>query len=139
MTETTTTPTHVHAGVLAGHSVDADVPSVDDVAAQGDVLVSVAKVKRARTPLTEPVVIVEAGFGGNPHTLHPDGECFWDPEPVEGLKLGVLTVPKGSKAFLFHAERPTDADHGGLEILPGTYRVSRQREYAGEYWAMVAD
>lgn len=132
--------THVEtAGALAGHSVDADVPAIDDVGAQGDVLVSAAKVRRARTPLTEPVVIVEAGFGGNPHTLHPDGECFWDPELDEGLKLGVLTIPKGSRAFLFHAERPTEADHGGLEILPGTYRVSRQREYAGERWSMVAD
>ena len=41
-------------------------------------------------------------------------------------------MPDGSTAVLAHPE------HGFLEIAPGTYRVGRQREYAGE-WAYVAD
>jgi hypothetical protein len=108
------------------------IARVDDVAAQGDVLISTARTRRARTPLTAPVAVVDAQFGGNPHTLHPDGQCFWDAEVGESLKLGVLTVRPGSRAFLFHRE------HGALEIAPGTYRLGRQREFI-EAWQMVAD
>lgn len=108
------------------------IARVDDVAAQGDVLISTARTRQARTALTAPVAVVDAQFGGNPHTLHPDGRCFWDAEIGESLKLGVLTVRPGSRAFLFHRE------HGALEIAAGTYRIGRQREFI-QTWQMVAD
>jgi hypothetical protein len=108
------------------------IARVDDVGAQGDVLISTTRARRARTPLTAPVAVVDAQFGGNPHTLHPDGQCFWDAAVGGSLKLGVLTVRPGSRAFLFHRE------HGALEIAPGTYRLGRQREFI-QAWQMVAD
>ncbi len=122
--------------VLAGlNLLETDVPAIDDVAAQGDVLVSKASSRRARTPLLAPVAVVDGEYGGHAHTLHPAGECFWEQQYLGevGLKLGVLTVSRGARAFLFHHE------HGGLEILPGTYRVGRQREYERGSWRQVAD
>lgn len=126
---------HPEFGVLPATldiPLDTVIHRIDDVAAQGDVLISKANSRRAKTALTEPVEIIDAQFGGNPHTLHPDGDCFWDAELGAELKLGVLTVAKGARAFLFHRE------HGGLEIAPGTYRIGRQREFA-ESWQRVAD
>jgi len=124
------------ATVLAGlNLLEADVPRIDDVGAQGDVLVSKASSRRARTPLLAPVAVVDGEYGGHAHTLHPAGECFWEQHDLgeTGLKLGVLTVSRGARAFLFHEE------HGGLEILPGTYRIGRQREYERGGWRQVAD
>ena len=69
--------------------------------------------------------------GGNTHALHADGECYYD-ATEDGLTLGVLTVTEGASALLSHPE------HGYLSITPGTYRIGRQREFAGE-WRMVAD
>jgi hypothetical protein len=108
------------------------IACVDDVAAQGDVLISRVRTRRARTALAAPVAVVDAQFGGNPHTLHPDGQCFWDAEVGGSLKLGVLTVGRDARAFLFHRE------HGALQIAPGTYRLGRQREFIRS-WQEVAD
>ncbi|MFD3702070.1 hypothetical protein ACFWUP_02875 [Nocardia sp. NPDC058658] len=44
----------------------------------------------------------------------------------------MLTVFGGSTAVLIHQE------HGALEVLPGTYEVRRQREFAG-VWRTVVD
>ncbi|MBF6333566.1 hypothetical protein [Nocardia transvalensis] len=120
-------PTAVSPALAAG----LDIPVVTGVAAQGDVLISPAKVKRARMPMPPEVTVVGGEFGGHPHTLHPEGECFW--EEAVGLKLGILTVPRGSSAFLMHPE------HGTLEIAPGTYRLARQREFTDRDWQLVAD
>jgi hypothetical protein len=115
---------------------DVAVPTVTAAACQGDVGVFRDDALPPSTaPMPAAVVVVRSEASSNTHSLHPDGACFWEPNPsssVTDLTLGVLTVPSGSRAFLSHPE------HGGLVILPGTYRVGRQREFAGE-WAFVAD
>lgn len=116
-------------------SPDLDVPMVDRAAAQGDVLILRVTTKAATTLMPKTVVVVASEASSNTHTLHPNGPCFYDrrdaPSPSD-LALGILTVPDGATALLSHQE------HGNLEILPGTYEVRRQREFAGE-WAFVAD
>ena len=114
---------------------EASVPVVTKAACQGDVSIFRANVTQATTPMPKTVMVVRSEASSNTHTLHPDGECFWEYNKnasVTDLVLGTLTVPEGSKAILAHQE------HGMLSIEPGTYTVGRQREFAGE-WAMVAD
>lgn len=115
----------------------AALPVVTRAACQGDVSVLRVTTTPATTPLPQtglPVVRGEAG--GNTHSLHaaPGSGVCWDPADRDGgdLALGTLTVPEGAEAYLLHPE------HGGMAISPGTYRVGRQREWAGE-WRMVAD
>ena len=113
----------------------ADVPVVSVAAAQGDVSILRGTTRPATTPMPARVDVVRGEAGGNTHSLHPSGDCFWDAataRSVADLTLGTLTVPEGSTAVLAHPE------HGFLELAPGTYRIGRQREYAGE-WAYVAD
>lgn len=111
----------------------ADVPQVDRCAAQGDVLVLRVTTPAATTPMPRTVVVVASEASTNTHTLHPAGPCYWDTRTSsDDLVQGLLTVPAGSTALLSHQE------HGNLEILPGTYELRRQREFAGE-WRMVAD
>lgn len=112
---------------------DAEVPTVSEAACQGDVSVLRSTAKAAVAPIPAAgVAVVRGENGGNTHSLHGTG--FFDPARAgEGdLTLGTLTVPDGGEAYLLHPE------HGGMTILPGTYRIGRQREYAGE-WRMVAD
>ena len=113
----------------------ADVPVVSIAAAQGDVSILRVTTRPATTPMPARVDVVRGEAGRNTHSLHPSGDCFWDAataRSVADLTLGTLTVPEGSTAVLAHPE------HGFLELAPGTYRIGRQREYAGE-WAYVAD
>ena len=113
----------------------ADVPVVSVAAAQGDVSILRVTTRPATTPMPARVDVVRGEAGGNTHSLHPSGDCFWDAataRSVADLTLGTLTVPEGSTAVLAHPE------HGFLALAPGTYRIGRQREYAGE-WAYVAD
>ena len=113
----------------------ADVPVVSVAAAQGDVSILRVTTRPATTPMPARVDVVRGEAGGNTHSLHPSGDCFWDAataRSVADLTLGTLTVPEGSTAVLAHPE------HGFLELAPGTYRIGRQREYAGE-WAYDAE
>ncbi len=113
---------------------DADVPTVTTAACQGDVsILRQAGIKPATTAIpTTGIAIVRGENGGNTHSLHGDGYFNAAPARDGSLELGTLTVPAGSEAHLLHPE------HGALTILPGTYRIGRQREYAGE-WRQVAD
>ena len=114
---------------------DAEVPRIDRAAAQGDVLVQRVTVQPATTPMPKCLVVVASEASSNTHTLHPNGACFYEPHRATStgdVLLGRLTVPEGSTALLSHQE------HGNIEVLPGTYEVRRQREFAGE-WRMVAD
>ncbi|MCK0517906.1 hypothetical protein [Williamsia sp. DF01-3] len=114
---------------------EAEVPQVDRVAAQGDVLLLRVTTQPAETAMAKTVVAVASEASANTHTLHPNGPCFWEPHTARDagdVLLGKLTVPDGSTALVSHQE------HGNLEVLPGTYEVRRQREFAGE-WAYVAD
>ncbi|BAD56342.1 hypothetical protein NFA_14970 [Nocardia farcinica IFM 10152] len=113
----------------------AEIPRVSRAAAQGDVLILRVTLAPARTVMPSRVVVVASEASSHTHTLHPSGPCFYTPHTPAGagdVLLGLLTVPEGSTAVLIHQE------HGGLEILPGTYQVRRQRELADE-WRMVAD
>ncbi len=108
----------------------ADVPVVTRAAAQGDVSILATDIS-ATTPLPPAgVVVVRGENGGHTHSLH--GDVFFDASPDAGLALGTLTVPVGKEALMSHPE------HGALLIAPGSYRIGRQREWAGE-WRMVAD
>ncbi len=114
---------------------ESSVPVITKAACQGDVSVFRADVAPATKPMPKAVTVVRSEASSNTHTLHPDGECFWDYNErasVTDLVLGTLTVPEGSTAVVIHQE------HGALTIAPGTYTVGRQREFAGE-WAFVAD
>lgn len=111
-----------------------DIPTITTSCRQGDV--SVLRV--TTTPATTPVpaagtAVIRGENGGNTHSLHGDGILFDQATPsVTSLLLGTLTVPDGTSAFLLHPE------HGGFQIMPGTYRIGRQREMADEI-RMVAD
>jgi len=114
---------------------ESSVPVVTRAACQGDVSVFRAEVAAAVKPMPKAVTVVRSEASSNTHVLHPDGPCFFDYNErasVTDLVLGTLTVPEGSKAILAHQE------HGMLTIMPGTYTIGRQREFAGE-WAFVAD
>lgn len=111
------------------------VPVVTTAACQGDVSILRVTTAPATTVVGKAgVAVVRGENGGNTHSLHGSGSIFWDvaPERADSLVLGTLTVPAGSEAVLAHPE------HGFLSIAPGTYRLGRQREFAGE-WRMVAD
>lgn len=113
----------------------AEVPRIDTSATQGDVGILRVTTAAATKKMPATVVLVRSEATSHTHTLHPSGKCFWDSHESDGptdLKLGTLTVPADSTALLMHQE------HGGFEIMPGTYQVNRQREFAGE-WAFVAD
>lgn len=114
---------------------DAEVPVITKSAAQGDVSVLRVTTPPATVPMPKMVTVVASEASSNTHTLHPAGECFYEPNVSSGLTdlvLGTLTVAEGSTAFLSHQE------HAGIEIAPGTYHIGRQREFAGE-WTMVRD
>ncbi|HEY3924757.1 MAG TPA: hypothetical protein VGL75_09350 [Acidothermaceae bacterium] len=114
---------------------DAEVPLVTRAAAQGDVFVLRVTTKAAtETPITKKgVQVVRGENGGNTHSLHGDGFVdFKNDTSRANLVICTLTVPEGGQAVLAHPE------HGFLEIAPGTYAISRQREQADEI-RMVAD
>ncbi|MBF6368380.1 hypothetical protein IU469_22040 [Nocardia puris] len=114
---------------------DAEVPRISRAAAQGDVLILRVTTQPAITPMPRTVVVVASEASSNTHTLHPSGDCYFDPHTATSpgdVLLGRLTVPDGSSALLSHQE------HGGIEIAPGTYEVKRQREFQGE-WSYVHD
>lgn len=112
---------------------EAGVPTVTSAACQGDVSIFRTETDpRATTPMPKGgVIVVRSEASQNTHSIHPNGPVFFDYREAD-LMLGVLTVPEGSSALVSHQE------HGALEVLPGTYRVGRQREFAGE-WRMVTD
>jgi hypothetical protein len=79
------------------------------------------------------VAVVRGENGGNTHSLHGDGPIYYGAADTRSkLDLGVLLVPDGSTAWLAHPE------HGYMGIAPGTYRIGRQREQAGQT-RLVAD
>ena len=114
---------------------DAEVPRINSIAAQGDVLIHRVTTRPATTPMPRTVIVVQSEASTNTHTLHPNGTCYYDaianPRVIDPV-IGTLTVPEESTAFLSHQE------HAGIEVLPGTYEIRRQRELAGE-WAFVND
>lgn len=109
---------------------DAAVPVVTRAAMQGDVsILREVGVKPAVTAIPAGGVVVASGREGHNHTLFGGG--YFD-RCENGVVVGTVTVPVDADVFLLHAE------HGGLQIAAGTYRIGRQREQADEI-ALVAD
>lgn len=114
----------------------ADIPRIDRSFCPGDGSILRVTTKAATTPIPrEGVVFLGVGAPGqqtgHPHALHGNG--FFDFARTSDITLiGTLTVPEGETVLVSHPE------HGYGEVLPGTYRVGRQRDYAGE-WRQVAD
>lgn len=110
----------------------ADIPTVGaDGGMQGDVSILPVTASPATTPMPRTGIVVIEGETGHTHSLHGDG--FFDrTSSRDGLAVGTLTVPGGVDVLMSHQE------HGALLIAPGTYRIGRQREFAGE-WRRVAD
>jgi hypothetical protein len=112
---------------------DVEVPTVTTAGCQGDVSIlrvttkaATATIKRAGVP------VVRGENGGNTHSLHGVGFFDFADQRPDSLLIGTLTVPAGEEVVMAHPE------HGFISITPGTYRIGRQREYAGE-WRQVAD
>lgn len=111
------------------HDRDGLVPVNTGVQRQGDVIV-IPATRDAQTPVPrEGVPVVRGEAGGNTHLLLADGPVRFDfdtqadRDPMH-LRLGALTVPEGSVAYLAHPE------HAYAGIGSGTYEVRRQREQA---------
>lgn len=107
---------------------DAHVPTITQIAPQGDVLIR--RIDNT-APATNPIpaagaVVVRGENGGNTHGLY--GQGYYDartPSPAD-LVVGILTVPDDATCLLSHPE------HGPFLVAPGTYEARRQREQADE-------
>lgn len=108
----------------------AQVPTVHTAACQGDISILRVTTAPAATPMPAEGVTVVRGETGHTHSLH--GAGLFDYADGGGLTVGTLTVPADTDVLMSHPE------HGALLIAPGTYRIGRQREFAGE-WRQVAD
>jgi hypothetical protein len=114
---------------------DVTIPVLTGPQCQGDV--SVLPVTTTHPGVSLPaagIPVVRGEAGGNTHTLIGPDTVTWAPHDgsADSLTLGHVTVPHGAVAYLAHPE------HSYTGIGPGTYRVGRQREWAGE-WRTVAD
>ncbi|MFC5183086.1 hypothetical protein [Actinomadura harenae] len=122
--------------VLDHLEMDAAIPVLDGLQAQGDLIVvpladladAVTVEDRARWRPVPPdgVEVLRGGAGGNPHTLVAEPlSCRWteDLHDRDGLALGVLRADR--PVHLMHPE------HGASGIAPGTYAIRRQREGRG--------
>jgi hypothetical protein len=110
----------------------AQIPAVATAGCQGDVSILRVTTAPATTPIPRAGVIVVEGETGHTHSVHGPGMFDRSSGGSDGLTVGTLTVPDGADVLMSHQE------HGALLIAPGTYRVGRQREFAGE-WRQVAD
>lgn len=110
---------------------ETDVPVLSGPQSQGDINILPVTTKAATTPIPAAGFTVATGQGGHDHVLLPGG--FFDADASrDELIVGTLTVPAGAEQYLAHDE------HGYSGIGPGTYRITRQREFAGQ-WRAVAD
>jgi hypothetical protein len=127
--------TGVHV-ITATDVADIEIPVLDGVQRQGDVIVlprigilATTQVPAAGTP------VVRGESGGNTHAIFAaDGPVYCDvaTPSARSLRVALLTVPDGSTAYLGHPE------HGYMGIAAGSYEIHRQREMAEEM-RMVAD
>lgn len=126
---------------LAG---DAQIPILDGIQAQGDLLIipltvvaDEVVVRRGAAWTAVPssgVEVLRGAAMGNPHSLVADpGAARWttDVDDAAGLALGVVEVT-GPAAWLLHRE------HGGMGLAAGCWVIRRQREQADEL-RLVAD
>jgi hypothetical protein len=118
--------------VLDHLEMDAAIPVIDGLQAQGDLIVipiatfgEVAPYFSVGWRPVPPsgVELLRAANGGNPHTLVADPHtCEWCPwiRDETGLAIGALRNTR--TVYLIHRE------HGATGIAPGTWVVRRQRE-----------
>ena len=123
---------------------EAEIPVLDGLQAQGDLLIIPAAawsqtiaprdgLRHALKPVpAEGIPVIEAVGGGHEHRLFAGtpGTAFWAPSTRAGQDIGLLecTAP----AFVAHPE------HAYTGIAPGAYVLRRQREQADDE-RIVAD
>jgi len=121
--------------VLEHLEAEAEVPVLDGLQAQGDLII-VPKAGHHGGTATRDVPpagipVIEAAGGGHEHRLFAGtpGTAFWTPAGA-GQVIGVVecTAP----AYILHPE------HGAAGLAPGAYELRRQREQADEE-RLVAD
>ena len=126
--------------VLGHLERDAEVPVLDGLQAQGDVLI-IPQAITALRPLAggaaQPVPaagipVVAAAGGGHEHRLFAGqpGTVTFTPASRGGQDIGLLECT--ASAYLLHPE------HGAAGIAPGGYLIRRQREQAAQE-RLVAD
>lgn len=122
--------------VITALEMDMQVPVLDGLQRQGDVLIRPADVRAYTSVPATGTPVVRGENGGNTHAIYAaDGPVFCDVSQIPNstdLRAATLTVPDGSTAYLGHPE------HGYMGVAPGSYEIRRQREMAEEM-RMVAD
>ena len=128
---------HTTATLIARHGINVDdhllrdleVPVLTGLQRQGDIIVIPdPKVTATTTVSAVGTAVVRGENGGNTHAIVADGLVCCDVRQASArdLTLAVLTVPRGSVAYLAHQE------HGYMGIGSGSYIIRRQREQADE-------
>jgi hypothetical protein len=120
--------------VLEHLEADAEVPVLDGLQAQGDLIIVPVPCADTATlghgvlaPVPpEGVPVIEGVNGGHEHRLFASvpGTATFRSWPGRGQVIGVLECTE--PAYLLHPE------HGATGIAPGTYELRRQREQAAE-------
>jgi len=129
--------TAVHGFEVLEHlEADAEIPILDGLQAQGDLIivpVPLAEADRARPVPAEGIAVIGAAGGGHEHRLFTSvpGTATFGPANSRLVQaIGVLECTE--PAYILHPE------HGGTGIAPGAYELRRQREQADEE-RLVAD
>ncbi|GAB3134012.1 hypothetical protein GCM10027258_04100 [Amycolatopsis stemonae] len=115
--------------VLAHLDRQVDVPVIDGLQAQGDLIVIPMETTDAsprglwRPPPADGIELVRGGDGTNPHTLV--GSCELTMAVLDTERLAVAIIRNAAPVYLVHPE------HGATGIAPGLWLVRRQREDGG--------
>ncbi len=119
--------------ILEHLSAEAEVPVLQGMQRQGDVLVRPAResydVANSVAVPSNGIPVVRGENGGNTHLLLGEGDVRYLPLEDTGptsLDLGVMFVGNGATAYLAHPQ------HGYMAIGEGTFVFSRQRELSVE-------
>lgn len=120
-------------GHIPDHLTPTDpIPTITSTGGrQGDVCVLPYLVAKIRPisgeprPCTAPGIDITAGAAGrNRHVLIGDGDWVEGTVVDRDRDFGMLIVPQGGRAFLFHS-----GEHGAWAIPPGVWRVFGRRDH----------
>src|SRR3954466_12822072 len=116
--------------VLAHLDRQVDVPVIDGLQAQGDLIVMPSAMAGTVRSLggwhalpAEGAELVRGGDGTNPHTLV--GSCELTTQVSDPEGLAVAAIDNAAPVYLVHPE------HGATGLAPGRWIVRRQREAGG--------